>query len=281
MEGYRPWGCKFGSPSHPYKDERGKQRDRFLTGDRRLIVRTLPLQRTPKDVKKRADGHLWPKGTFLQLTRAGHKRVLGSIQQRKQQSHDLTEWKGISHPFDLTTEVPNTKTPIQLDMATREIVENASSSPDASAGTLAGSYAVHVAICEYIEPDDLYEQLMGKAPGEVSIPKISLPSAKKIALEYMAGQTVSIVDSDDEDDDVGGHGTALEEGRSLTFSLICPMSKAAMETPVRGRNCKHLQCFDLKNFLHANRNMTGGRWRCGVSVDGVALKCLPLLECTL
>lgn len=69
------------------------------TGDRRLLVRTLPLERSAKDVKGRADCHIWPIGTFLSLKRGGTERVLSPhIVQRIQQCHAPSEWKGMSRP---------------------------------------------------------------------------------------------------------------------------------------------------------------------------------------
>jgi hypothetical protein len=236
----------------------------------------LPLQRSPKDVKKRADGHLWPKGTFLQFKRGENEKVL-RINQRKQQSHDLSEWKGMSHPFDLTNEVTNTKVSFDIKMCAKEEVENSSPNDGVSRGSLAGSYALHIAVCEYVSPDDLYDELMGNSPGGVvTIPKISLRSGKKRAKEYIASQMVSMIDSDDEDD---APENAQEECRSLTFSLLCPISKTAMRTPVRGRHCKHMQCFDLKNFLHSNERMSGGRWRCGACESFVSVR--DLVHCGL
>lgn len=250
-------------------DEKGKTRDRFQTGDRRLIVRALPLHRTSKDVKKRADCHLWPKGTFIQIKYLNlqQERIL-SLPQRKQQSHAPQEWKGISHPLDLTSEVDNIKNRFEIKLCSKEIVENSENDADAPDGTLLGSYAVHVAICERVEPDALYDQLMGKTDeSDVTIPLTSLRSARKMAKEYISNQTVSMIDSDDEDNNTkSDQGKNLVE-KSLTFSLLCPISKVAMQTPVRGRHCQHMQCFDLKNWLYANKNLTGGRWRCGVSIS--------------
>jgi len=272
--GSLPWGVKWGNSSRPCT---GRQRDRFQTGDRRLIVRTLPLTRTSKDTKKRADCHLWPKGTFLQLKRGANDRVL-SILQRKQQSHAPLEWKGMSHPLDLTVEIANTNVPIEINLCSMEIVENSVTNNDALKGTLMGSYALQVAICEYVAPDALYDQLMGKVAGSgVTIPKISLRSARKMAKEYLSDQTVSILESDDEDST--DKRTNSSEDKSLTFSLLCPISKAAMQTPVRGRHCKHMQCFDLKNFLYANTIVTGGRWRCGACEDFVNVR--DLVRCSL
>ena len=45
----------------------GKETEGYKSGDRRLLLRTLPLTRSSAESTKRADCHLWPKGTFLQL----------------------------------------------------------------------------------------------------------------------------------------------------------------------------------------------------------------------
>jgi len=279
IAGYRPWGVKWGKLANPQPNEKGKHRDRFQTGDRRLIFRTLPLQRSPEDTKKRADCHLWPKGTFIQLRYGKSEKVL-PILQRKQQSHADQEWKGISHPLDLTVEVVNINTPYEIKLCSKEVVENKATDNNVQ-GTLMGSYGLHVAICEYVAPDALYDRLMGAIAGsEVIIPKIPLRKAKKMAKEYLADQTVSILDSDDEGNDVNSdQGKRAGEDKSLTFSLLCNISKTAMQTPVRGRNCKHMQCFDLKNYLIANENLTGGRWRCGVCESFVNVR--DLVHCGL
>lgn len=251
--------------------ERNYTKDRYISGDRRLIVRALPLQRSAKDIKTQSDGHLWPKGTFLQLKRGrNEKEKVLPIKQRKQQAHDRNKWTSQCQPLDLTIEIVSTNVPIELQLCCQEIIENASTDNDVDqSGTLKGSFALHVAICEYVAADDLYNELMGNKPGDVIIPRISLRSAKKMAKAYLANQTVSIIDSDEDDDGSNaGNDQGMPKGderQSLTFSLLCSASRTVMQTPVRGRNCKHMQCFDLKNFLHANENVTGGRWRCLVS----------------
>ena len=234
-----------------------------MTGDRRLIVRALPLQRSAKDIKAQSDGHLWPKGSFLQLKRGRNvKEKVLPIKQRKQQSHDHNKWTSQCKPLDLTVEIASTNVPIELQLCCQEIIDVDQS------GKLKGSFALHVAICEYVAADDLYNQLMGNKPGDVIIPRISLRSAKKMAKEFMSKQIVSMIDSDDDDGSNAGNDqrmSKVDERQSLTLSLLCSASRTVMQTPVRGRNCKHMQCFDLKNFLHANENVTGGRWRCLVS----------------
>jgi hypothetical protein len=164
--------------------------------------------------------------------------------------------------LDLTEHV-STDLPFEIKLCSYESTKKSSTSVD----ILLGSYAVQLAICEYVSPDDLYDQLMGKAAEcDVIIPTISLKSATKMAKQFLVGQTVSIIDSDDENnEDETGQENERDPGNSLIFSLLCSISKTAIQTPVRGRNCSHLQCFDLRNYLHANKSVSGGRWRCAVS----------------
>ena len=130
---------------------------------------------------------------------------------------------------------------------------------------LKGSYAVHLAVCEYIAPDDLYDELMKK------IPKTSLEASRVLAEKHFLSQIVSI-DSDNE-------GVDSSSNRSLTLSLLCPLSMSAIKTAVRGRNCRHLQCFDMRTFLHYNKHISGGRWRCGVCEDFISVR--DLVHCGL
>lgn len=130
-----------------------------------------------------------------------------------------------------------------------------------------GSFAIHVAICEYVDPDRLFDELIGK------IPLQSLKSVKKKTVENLKRQTVSIVDCDDDNDkDESNSGCQI-------FSLLCPITKTMIQTPVRGRSCSHFQCFDLRNFLHLNKNPHAGRWRCGVCQR--FLCCEDMVRCGL
>ena len=68
-------------------------RDQYRTGDTRLILRTLPLHRSAKEQKKRADTHIWPKGTLIQLAHCSGGGSLNDdkiipIFQRRQERHD-------------------------------------------------------------------------------------------------------------------------------------------------------------------------------------------------
>ena len=70
-----PWGVKWGDES-------------VRNGDKRLLLRTLPL--TPFPTDERADCHIWPKGTFIQLKVGDEIEQVVQITQRQQQRHDVS-----------------------------------------------------------------------------------------------------------------------------------------------------------------------------------------------
>eukprot|EP01118_Nematostelium_gracile_P018386 TRINITY_DN8151_c0_g1_i1.p1 TRINITY_DN8151_c0_g1~~TRINITY_DN8151_c0_g1_i1.p1 ORF type:complete len:169 (+),score=14.56 TRINITY_DN8151_c0_g1_i1:59-565(+) len=41
---------------------------------------------------------------------------------------------------------------------------------------------------------------------------------------------------------------------SLRLSLRCPLTQSRLITPAKGKQCRHLQCFDLTAYLTMNRN---------------------------
>lgn len=51
----------------------------------------------------------------------------------------------------------------------------------------------------------------------------------------------------------------IMEGESR-ISLNCPIGLTRIKTPVKGRTCKHFQCFDFDNFIEINCNRP--LWRC-------------------
>lgn len=215
----------------------------YKDGDRRLLIRSLEIRRAAKYVKERADTHQWPKGTFIQVNDVP-RRLL----QRKQQSHDESLWKGMSHMFDITEFVSDPLPRHQIDICTKD------SSP----------YYFQVAICDYMSPDSVFRTLMGR--GEKSIDKLTYNQGHVHAMKYANVDTV-VLDSDSDDDN---GKSDMTEKITLSFSLLCPISMAVIKTPVRGKSCKHLQCFDLMNYLKYNSSVCGGRWRCGVCENFVA-----------
>jgi hypothetical protein len=251
VDGFRPWGVKWGKISRP---ENSSLKDSYKQGDRRVIMRCLPLCRTAKEKKSKADGHVWPRGSFVQIKRGKNEQIIViPVTQRKQQSHDHSKWIGNSIPLDLTRYIIDTRSPLDIKICCAEVIAAN------ERGGLENNYAVHVAVCEYTEPDILCDQLIGKTEGQVIMPMLSLRSAKRKLKEYIADNTIAI-DSDDECDDADSKKES--ESDFLTFSLLDTISNRLIEIPVRGQKCTHLQCFDLRNYLTTNTIVSGGRWRC-------------------
>ncbi|CAK8539341.1 unnamed protein product [Lathyrus sativus] len=75
----------------------------------------------------------------------------------------------------------------------------------------------------------------------------SLPEHPVLPPDYV--QPATSVDSDSD----------IIEGASR-FSLNCPISFTRIKTPVKGRSCKHFQCFDFDNFIKINSKRPS--WRC-------------------
>ncbi|KAL4339682.1 hypothetical protein GQ457_08G032210 [Hibiscus cannabinus] len=57
----------------------------------------------------------------------------------------------------------------------------------------------------------------------------------------------------------GSEDSDLIEGPSR-ISLKCPISRTRIRIPVKGHTCKHLQCFDLNNYVDINSRRPS--WRC-------------------
>jgi hypothetical protein len=251
VDGFRPWGVKWGKISRP---ENNSLKGSYKQGDRRVIMRCLPLCRTAKEKKNKADGHVWPRGSFVQIKRGKNQQIIViPVTQRKQQSHDHSKWIGNSIALDLTRYIIDTRSPLDIKICCAEVIAAN------ERGGLENNYAVHVAVCEYTEPDVLCDQLIGKTEGQVIMPMLSLRSAKRKLKEYIADNTIAI-DSDDECDNADSKKES--ESDFLTFSLLDTISNRLIEIPVRGQQCTHLQCFDLRNYLTTNTIVSGSRWRC-------------------
>ena len=78
------------------------------------------------------------------------------------------------------------------------------------------------------------------------------------AKEYARAQSVVLLD-----DEEGGEGGAQEEEIAPTnLSLLDPVGKVLIETPVLGKGCRHVQCFDLGVFVSMNAYPSARRWAC-------------------
>lgn len=61
-----------------------------------------------------------------------------------------------------------------------------------------------------------------------------------------------------------------------TISLLDPVTYTRIRIPVRSRQCRHAQCFDLYTYLEMNRNIP--TWTCGICGVRVELKDL-VVDC--
>lgn len=215
---------------------------RYMNGETRLLVRMLPVRLGQKK-RPRADTHLWPKGTFVQL---GGMSVF--IDQRRQQQHDPKEWKSMSTPLDLSSLLrnPTSANKLQLYFLDNE------------------PYILCVALCSYVAPEPLNNIVWSK-----DVQKLSMEEAKAKALENANRQTVVLEDT-----------TSSNEMSSFIFPLSCPVSQQLIDTPVRGNTCNHWQCFELRNFVESNTHVTGTRWECPVCTKILSLRDLQYCPLT-
>jgi hypothetical protein len=199
-------------------------------GEHRVLIRMLPLKLSDKQKMKRADCHLWPIGTFLQIsTPSGTKPIPQKLQQRKQQNHDYREWKGLCQYLDLTSKIPepdpNLETLIELCCHDKQ------------------QYMFILAVCKYQTPETLSLQLQGAHNS--CLKHLSLSESFDKAKEMMNNNEVSIDDSDNED---GACGKVAKALKRITFSLKDPVSKTTINVPVRGKKCRH---FSVSKYVCA------------------------------
>lgn len=76
------------------------------------------------------------------------------------------------------------------------------------------------------------------------------------------------IDSDGEDETPMATVTRL--------SLRCPLGLTHIQTPARGKECQHLQCFDLGTFLRYNERGSAAGWKCGVCHAGLTVEGLRI-----
>jgi hypothetical protein len=184
------------------------QTDPPKDGDVALVLRMVPLGSNV--TKKRADCHLWPKGTFLQIDGNGMR-----LTQRRQQNHDLTQWKGMCKHLDVTEHISDPKKVTRIQLCCYD------DQP----------YLYCLAFCKFRSPDAIFRMLMN--PAQNWTEKLSREEGFRKAIQYVnANGQMVVLDSDNESE---------PEVAKLIFSLICPISKTMMQTPVRGKSCKHWQ----------------------------------------
>jgi len=198
-----------GSPMATNLVDWGKQKA-VKNGDSVLLLRMLPAN-VDTHSKYRADCHLWPKGTYLTID----KRPV-RLDQRKQQPHDLNEWKGMCRELLVSQQRVDPTKPTKVELCCYD------SEP----------FFYSLSLCEYVDAEHVFNSMVD-AKNERAIQRIPPEEAKEKAVEFAGRQMVFTCDSDAEEDD---HDVA-----KFIFSLTCPISKQLMQFPVRGKTCKHWQ----------------------------------------
>lgn len=191
-------------------------------GESRLILRMLPLQ---AQTKKRADCHLWPKGTFCAIDGGAAQRLY----QRKQQSHDHDKWLGMCKHLDMTSVIPATPNGRSrthtMQVALMDVER----------------YFFCISVCTFCNADTITKSLLYPAAGtQPYLQKLTLEESIEKAMAMITQPIImdDLVSSGDEDVDTTN---APKDVGKLVFTLTCPLSKALMKIPVRGRCCKHWQ----------------------------------------
>ena len=123
------------------------------------------------------------------------------------------------------------------------------------AGEKACKISVQVKLCDYkfIESNYYFGVfLMKKNDHEEMI--TSLKSKKPVPQRVSIDLLKSLLGTDD--------GEISISDNSIKVSLLCAISSCRINTPIRSKHCKHLQCFDAENFVRLN-NITP-RWKCPI-----------------
>ncbi|KAL3920300.1 MAG: hypothetical protein SGARI_006978 [Bacillariaceae sp.] len=219
-------------------------------GEYRVLIRMLPVKPTDEQKKKRADCHIWPKGTFL-VVDTSRGKFPQILEQAKQQSWDTTYWVGLSKHLDVTPMIKHLLNPTRTNKLSIEMCCHDDQ-----------QYYFSVAVCKYVSPSGIQKRLL--APNNPYMKRLSLDASYAKAIAMMQNNEV-VLDSDDEGDAAAKGGM-----KRLTFSLKDPATKTGIDTP----------CFDLGTWLGMNETVSGQRFKCLHCENWLSFKDLELCELT-
>lgn len=180
--------------------------------------------------------HSWPLESTLRVN-----REYAHVKQRQVYYHGAQrKWKGGSEPADVFMH-----SRVGTNLLTMQHRDEGK------------TYVLAVQLVRVVPIPDLYQRVLAY-PDTPSI----AASLERIKDSFK----VTCVDSDDEDcGGAGGGGGGAGAMATVTrLSLRCPLGLTPIQTPARGKDCQHLQCFDLDTFLRFNEKGSAAGWKCGV-----------------
>lgn len=97
---------------------------------------------------------------------------------------------------------------------------------------------------------------------------LSSSEAKELIIRRLKRSAAAIANDDD---------ISVVEEDTVTVSVTCPMSQQIIDVPVRGKDCQHLDCFDLKGYLTSRTKFPSGfsvpdSWKCPIC----SCECTPV-----
>ena len=204
-----------------------------LNDERRILIRMLPLwiSKQKNKGKDRADVHLWPKGTYLQigLPNGNVTPMPQELQQRKQQSHDVSKWLGICGHLDITALVHKTFS------STRASLHIGSFESKFELGYYEDTpYMFSLAMCRYQSPKTLVQTLLDN---DSLLRRVEFDEMHNRVKKIMESNEV-ILDGDSDEDD--NPSNKAKEQKSIRFSIRDPIQRVVLQNPVRGRRCLHI-----------------------------------------
>ncbi len=213
---------------------RGGVKGSKTEGALQVVVRCFPQNlfemtkgRAAQDASKPpfCPPHCWPLETQL---RVNNHPV--PIKQRQVYWHGpQRKWKGHSEPVDIY---------LNCHAGTNTLVLTHSDDKP---------YVLLIQLVRVVSVEQLFQRVT-ESVGGLSIAE----SLDRIKQSFK----VCSVDSDAEDEEPMATVTRL--------SLRCPLGMTPIQTPARGKDCQHLQCFDLDTFLRYNERGAAAGWKCGV-----------------
>ncbi|GKY98427.1 hypothetical protein MPSEU_000800200 [Mayamaea pseudoterrestris] len=212
----------------------------------RVLLRMIPVDDA---IANRADCHLWPRGTFLQIN---GKPV--QLQQRKMTNQG--KWEGNCKILNLGALVKSPFDELTIEMCCHDDMP----------------FYFCLAVCRYQPPIQvLYDLMDRRRERPLRMLRLLRGAGIERAKRHLSASFEAIDAGDDED--------VCAEAR-FTFSLLCPISKRLLTCPVRGVHCKHWQCFNLVTFLESNVAEGRQRWRCAICENFIAVEDLQLCKLT-